>query len=80
MRKEEIEMPDNILYGVFKENSADAEKSKCIEYFKNREEERKAIIGYNSINKDKNINYCGKIVQMEPWKILGPFNESEFRK
>ena len=50
-----MQMPDNILYGVFRENSADAESSKCIEYYKNREKARKAIIGYNRINKNKNI-------------------------
>ena len=61
-------MPDNILYGVFKENFANAENSKCIEYYKNREEARKAVIGYNSINKNKNIKY------------IGPFNESDYRK
>ena len=80
MRKEEIQMPDNILYGVFRENAADANSSKCIEYYKNREQARKAIIGYNSINKNKNIKYSGVIVQMEPWKILGPFNESDYKK
>ena len=73
-------MPDNILYGVFKENTADAKQSKFIEYHKNREQARKAVIGYNSINKNKNIKYCGMIVQMEPWKVMGPFNESEYRK
>ena len=75
-----MQMPDNILYGVFRENSADAESSKCIEYYKNREQARKAVIGYNSINKNKNIKYSGIIVQMEPWKILGPFNESDYKK
>ncbi|MBP5200569.1 MAG: hypothetical protein J6Z82_07960 [Schwartzia sp.] len=64
-------MPDNILYGVFKENSADAEKSKCIECFKSREKARRSIIGYNSINKDKNVFYCGKIVQWSPGKSWG---------
>lgn len=75
-----MQMPDNILYGVFRENAADANSSKCIEYYKNREQARKAIIGYNSINKNKNIKYSGVIVQMEPWKILGPFNESDYKK
>ncbi len=74
-------MPDNILYGVFKENLTDSEQSKCVEFFKDREQARKAVIGYNSLNKNKkSIKYSGVIVQMDPWKILGPFNENEYKK
>lgn len=73
-------MPHNILYGVLKENLVDADKSKCIEFFKARSEAKKAIVGYNSINKDKNVKYSGVIIQMDPWKIMGPFNESDYKK
>ncbi len=74
-------MPDNILYGVFKENLTDSEQSKCVEFFKDREQARKAVIGYNSLNKNKKaVKYSGVIVQMDPWKILGPFNENEYKK
>ena len=73
-------MTQNILYGVFKENASSTENPKCIEYYKDREQARKAVIGYNSINKNKNIKYSGMIIQMEPWKILGPFNEHEYKK
>ncbi len=73
-------MPDNILYGVFRENYANPEDSKMVEMSKDREKARKAVIGRNSLNKDKNIKYVGLVVQMDPWKILGPFNENDLRK
>lgn len=73
-------MPDNILYGVFRENYTNPEDSKMVEMSKDREKARKAVIGRNSLNKDKNIKYVGLVVQMDPWKILGPFNENDLRK
>ncbi len=79
-QKGDVPMPDNILYGVLKENLADATKTKYTGFFKDRNEARKTIIGYNSINKDKNIKYSGMIVQMDPWKELGSFNEKDCRR
>ncbi len=73
-------MPANILYGVFRENSANPEESKMVEMSKDRETARKAVIGRNSLNKDKNIRYIGLVVQMDPWKVLGPFNEADYKK
>ena len=73
-------MPANIIYGVYRENYANPEESKMVEMSKDRETARKAVIGRNSLNKDKNIKYVGLVVQMDPWRILGPFNESDYKK
>lgn len=51
-----------------------------VEMSKDREKARKAVIGRDSLNKDNNIKYVGLVVQMDPWKILGPFNENDLRK
>ncbi len=73
-------MPDNILYGVYKRNALEPDELKMVELSKDRETARLSVIGHNSLNKDKNIKYVGMVVQLDPWRILGPFNEKEYRK
>ena len=73
-------MPDNILYGVYKKNALDPDELTMVELSKDRETARLAVIGRNSLNKDKNIKYVGMVVQLDPWRILGPFNEKEYKK
>ncbi len=66
-------MPENVLYGVYKEHQKDESLSKFVEFFKNRGDAVQAITGYNSINKDKNYKYVGNLIQLDPWKVMGPF-------